>query len=170
MAMGRHAAPCFDRLVPVSGRYAHLPVAQAFTWAACLPEVGPGEWYMVAFRSVRRPGADEARLTAYDDWAHEEAMQAPGFVHYFKGPAEPDGGCMSFCLWASRADARASAGGPRHVAAAMLAHEMYERYDLEFLRVQCSEPGAFTFEPWDADPAPEPSIAPAGFAPSFAPG
>ena len=41
---------------PVSDRYAHLPVELAFTWADCLDSVGPGEWYMVAFRSVRTPG------------------------------------------------------------------------------------------------------------------
>ena len=84
--MSHPSRPCFDRLLPVSDRYANLPVADAFTWAACTDEVEPGEWYMVAFRSTRRPGADEDRLTAYDDWAHAEAMDAPGFVHYFKGP------------------------------------------------------------------------------------
>ena len=70
---------------------------------------------MVAFRSIRRPGVDEARLTAYDDWAHAEAMDAPGFVHYFKGPTDRDGRCMSFCLWDSRAEARAAAGRPAHM-------------------------------------------------------
>ena len=71
----------FDRLLPVSDRYASLPVERAFTWSACDDTVGSGEWYMVAFRSVRNPEADEARLSEYDDWAHEEAMTAPGFVH-----------------------------------------------------------------------------------------
>jgi hypothetical protein len=123
---------------------------------------------MVAFRSIRRAGADEARLTAYDDWAHEEAMHAPGFVHYFKGPAAADGGCMSFCLWSSRAEARAASGRPHHVAAATLAHEMYERYDLEFLRVAHSADSGFTFEPWDAEPDPSPAGAMPGFAPGFA--
>ena len=84
--MGHPSRPCFDRLLPVSDRYAGLPVAEAFTWDACADEVEPGEWYMVAFRSTRRPDADEARLRAYDDWAHAEAMEASGFVHYFKGP------------------------------------------------------------------------------------
>ncbi len=165
MAMGRDAAPCFDGLVPVSDGYASLSVEQAFTWRDCLPHVGPGAWYMVAFRSIRRPDADEARLTAYDDWAHEEAMHAPGFVHYFKGPAAADGSCMSFCLWASRVEARTASGGPQHVAAATLAHEMYERYDLEFLRVARSAID-FTFEPWDAEP--DPSLV--GSALAFTPG
>jgi hypothetical protein len=151
----------FERLVPVSDRYAHLPVHEAFTWNACIDGVAPGEWYMVAFRSVRRPDADEARLCEYDDWAHKEAMTAPGFVHYFKGPTSSDGTCMSFCLWADRATARAAAGGPRHAEAASLALEMYARYDLEFHRVTKGADESFVFEPYDRPPTPD-------FAPGFA--
>ncbi len=151
----------FDRLLPVSDRYASLPVERAFTWSACDDTVGSGEWYMVAFRSVRRPDADEARLTEYDDWAHDEAMTAPGFVHYFKGPTTTDGTCMSFCLWADRATARAAAGGARHVQAAALAHEMYARYDLEFHRVTKRAGGTFSFESYDRSPT-------ARFAPGLA--
>ena len=33
----------------------------------------PGEWYMVAFRSIRRIDADEERLTEFDERAHLEA-------------------------------------------------------------------------------------------------
>jgi hypothetical protein len=159
MDTGRRSA--FERLEPVSDRYATLSVDEAFTWAACVDEVGAGEWYMVAFRSVRRPEADEARLCLYDGWAHEEAMSAAGFVHYFKGPTSSDGSCMSFCLWSDRAAARAASGRPRHVEAATLALEMYARYDLEFLRVTKQAGGSFTFEPYDAPPTPR-------FAPGFA--
>lgn len=139
----------FERLAPVSDRYATIPVADAFTWDACLADIGPGEWYMVAFRSIRRAGADEARLTAYDDWAHTEAMQAPGFVHYFKGPTNSRGECMSFCLWMSRAEARAASGRPAHVEAAALTFESYAQYRLEFHRVRRLADGGFTFEPYD---------------------
>ena len=152
--MGHPSRPSFDRLLPVSDRYADMAVADAFTWAACTDEVEPGEWYMVAFRSTRRPGADEDRLRAYDDWAHAEAMDAPGFVHYFKGPTTMDGRCLSFCLWDSRAEARASAGRPRHTQAAALTHEAYADYTLEFHRVRrVAGAPEFTFEPWDAVPA-----------------
>jgi len=151
----------FEALAPVSDRYASLPVGLAFTWSDCLDSVAPGQWYMVAFRSVRRPDADEARLRLYDDWAHDEAMTAKGFVHYFKGPAAGDGTCLSFCLWSDRAAARAAAGGPRHAEAASLALEMYARYDLEFLRVTKRAGRPFTFEPYDAAPAPR-------FTPGFA--
>jgi hypothetical protein len=143
------ASPSFERLAPVSDRYATLPVGDAFTWDACLADVPAGEWYMVCFRSVRRADADEARLTAYDEWAHTEAMQAPGFVHYFRGPANARGQCMSFCLWTSRAEARAAAGRPAHVEAAALTFESYQQYSLEFHRVRRLTDGGFTFEPYD---------------------
>jgi hypothetical protein len=108
---------------------------------------------MVAFRSIRHPDADESLLTAHDDWAHDEASVAPGFIHYFKGPLMADRSCLSFCLWSSRADARAAAGRPRHAEAAALTGRMYERYTLEFLRVRREAGGALTFEPYDPVPA-----------------
>jgi hypothetical protein len=147
--MSHRSHPRFDRLVPVSDRYATLPVADAFTWDACEPDVESGEWYMVAFRSIRRPDVDEGRLTSHDDWAHAEAMDAPGFVHYFKGPTQPDGRCMSFCLWDSRVEARAAAGRPAHTQAAALTHEAYAEYTLEFHRVIRVADGGFTFEVYD---------------------
>lgn len=149
--MSHRSRPSFERLAPVSDRYASLAVADAFTWADCAPDVPPGEWYMVAFRSIRRAEADEARLMAHDDWAHAEAMDAPGFVHYFKGPTTAGGHCMSFCLWDSRPEARTAAGRPAHAAAAALTHEAYASYTLEFHRVRRHEgDGGFTFEPYDA--------------------
>lgn len=136
-------------LEPVSAGYATLPVAAAFDWRDVARQLGAGEWYLVAFRSVRRADADEARLTAYDDRAHHEAEAASGFVHYFKGPAADDGSCLSFCLWTSRAEARAAAGRPNHVEAVGLINEMYERYTLEFLRVTGRLGRPLAFEPYD---------------------
>jgi hypothetical protein len=152
-------------LAPVSEAYARLPVAEAFNWQDAAGGLGDGEWYLVAFRSIRRPGADEARLNEYDEVAHQEAALAPGFVHYFKGPAEADGSCLSFCLWDSRAEARSASGGPAHVRAVTLLDEMYEQYALEFLRVRREAGGPLTFAPYDrpdaehSDPAvAEPSL------------
>lgn len=145
-----HRSPSpFDRLEPVSDRYATLPVADAFTWDTCEPAVEPGEWYMVAFRSIRRADVDEARLTSHDDWAHAEAMDAPGFVHYFRGPTQSDGRCLSFCLWDSRDEARAAAGRPAHTQAAAFTHEAYAEYTLEFHRVVRLAEGGFHFEVYD---------------------
>ena len=80
---------------------------------------------------------------------------APGFVHYFRGPTQPDGGCLSFCLWDSRAEARAAAGRPAHTQAAAFTHEAYAEYALEFHRVARLADGGFSFEVWDERPAVE---------------
>jgi hypothetical protein len=148
-------------LAPVSPGYARLPVSDAFTWSACADRIAAGEWYLVAFRSVRRDGADEARLTAFDDLAHAEATAAEGFLHYTKGPTAADGSCLSFCLWNSRHDARAAAGQPAHAEAALLVHEMYDSYRLEFLRVSKTHAGApLQFEPFDhPEPVDDPVAA-----------
>jgi hypothetical protein len=135
-------------LAPVSGAYATLPVADAFNWADGATELGTGEWYLVAFRSVRRPDADEAKLDEYDERAHLEAAASPGFVHYLKGPRADDGTCMSFCLWQSRADARAASSKPDHVRAVSLLDQMYETYRLEYLAVRRDASGTMTFEPY----------------------
>ena len=149
-------------LRPVSEAYASLPVAEAFTWQDASHELGDGEWYLVGFRSIRRPDADEVRLNDYDEMAHQEAAAAPGFVHYFKGPVASDGSCLSFCLWTSRAEARTAARGSAHLEAVTLLDEMYEQYALEFLRVSRQAGGPLTFEAYDRPrsapgaPLPEP--------------
>ena len=146
----------FDALVPLDEGYAAKPIAEAFDWDLVAGELLPGrEWYLVAFRSVRRAGADEERLTAFDDRAHAEAATAPGFVHYFKGPTSTDGTCLSFCLWDSRAQARSASGLPGHREAVTLIGEMYARYTLEFMRVRHADgpAGHLTFEPYDSVPA-----------------
>jgi hypothetical protein len=154
----------FDRIVPVSDRYASLATPDAFSWSEAALVAPIGEWYLVVFRSTRRAGADEDRLTAHDDWAHAEAMAAPGFVHYVKGPLQPDGGCVSFCLWTGRAEARAAAGRPAHADAVSIVREMYAEYRLEFLRLRKTDPTSdFAFEPYDASSLPE---ADPGRAPS----
>jgi hypothetical protein len=136
-------------LVPVSDAYATLPVADAFDWSGVARQLGVGEWYMVAFRSIRRADADEERLSEFDERAHLEASTAPGFVYYFKGPAAPDRTCLSFCLWTSRSEARAASGRPNHVEAVSLLNEMYESYNLEFVRVTGRDGQSLRFEPYD---------------------
>jgi len=144
----------FAALAPVSETYATLPVADAFDWTGVTRQLGEGDWYMVVFRSIRRAGADEVRLEEFDDRAHLEAHAAPGFVHYFKGPAARDRSCLSFCLWTSRAEARAAAGRPAHVEAVSVLNEMYEAYALEFLRVTGRAGAPLRFERYlDAPPA-----------------
>jgi heme-degrading monooxygenase HmoA len=152
--MDLESRPAFERLAPMPGPYATMPIAQAFDWASCADGVTTGEWYLVCFRSVRRPDADERLLETLDDAAHLEASSATGFVHYFKGATTERGECLSFCLWDSRAHARAAAGRPAHAVAAAIVGEMYASYTLEFYRVRKQAGSAtFEFEPYDR-PAP----------------
>ena len=136
-------------LSPVSDAYASLPIADAFDWTETARELGAGEWYMVAFRSIRRIDADNERLNLHDERAHLEAAGEPGFVFYFKGPAAADRSCLSFCLWTGRREARAASGKPNHVEAVSLLNEMYESYNLEFLRVTGRPGQPLLFEPYD---------------------
>jgi hypothetical protein len=160
-------------LKPTSEAYATLPVAEAFDWADVGRQLGAGEWYLVVFRSIRRIAADEVRLAEFDDRAHHDAASVPGFVHYFKGPAASDRSCLSFCMWTSRAEARAAAGRPAHIEAVSVLDEMYERYTLEFLRVTGRAGAPLQFEPYDAAPVPAAADGPSfGFgltAPGAAP-
>lgn len=149
------------RLVPVSEGYAALPVSEAFNWDHADAGLGAGPWYLVAFRSVRSPGADEERLAHFDDLAHHEAEGAPGFIHYFKGPAAGDGSCLSFCLWETREDARAAAAKPAHREAVSLINEMYASYVLEYHRVARGAEGRLTFEPYRHSLEVKPSHEPA---------
>src|SRR5258705_1725857 len=158
------------RLEPSTEVYAGLPIADAFSWAHVAAAVPTGDWYLVAFRSIARPDADLARLEAYDDWAHAEASQAPGFVHYYKGPLSSDGSCLSFCLWTSRAEARAAAGRPAHLDAVGLIREIYTAYTLEFHSLRNRHARApLEFAPYDPPnrPGDEAASATAPTAPSM---
>lgn len=165
-----------DELVPTTETYARLPLADAFTWADCEAAIEPGEWYMVAFRSTIRQDADVDRLREYDDLAHAEASGSPGFVHYYKGPLASDGSCLSFCLWTSRADARAASRQPAHLEAVSLIAETYAEYTLEFINMCKPHGAALSFAPFDTVPAlqaiPGPQLSPVplstelGFSPA----
>lgn len=144
------ATGTFDDLAPAKAEYANLPLPDAFTWAICAPRVEAGEWYLVAFRSIHRDGADEQLLEEYDLRAAEEAALAPGFVHYYRGPVTSTRACLSFCIWKSRDNARTASRGPRHIEAISLVEQMYESYELEFHRLtKRVDVAEFQFEPYD---------------------
>jgi hypothetical protein len=121
----------FQQLAPTTVEFATRPILDSFNWSDCLADVEAGEWYLVAFRSVRRATADVALLTAYDERAHAEALGAGGLLYYFKGEANERRQCLSFCIWESRPQAQAAARLPLHLAATRIAKEIYESYELE---------------------------------------
>jgi heme-degrading monooxygenase HmoA len=146
----RIATGTFDDLTPAAADYATWPLPEAFTWSGCAPRIEAGEWYLVAFRSILREGADEKVLEEYDLRAAEEAAQAPGFVHYYRGPVTSTRACLSFCIWESRDNARTASRGPRHIEAISLVEQMYESYKLEFHRLtKRADVAEFQFEPYD---------------------
>jgi hypothetical protein len=130
---GCHTTPGWggSPLRAVRPDYATAPIDVGFDWAASLPAARHRPWYLVVFRSTRRPDADGDVLTEFDDLAHLEARQVGGLLLYFKGEPAPDGACLSLCLWESPEQARAARHLPRHQAAAGIAHRMYQRFTLE---------------------------------------
>ena len=130
---GCHTTPGWtgEQLHPVRADHATAPIDEGFDWDRCLESVTGGPWYLVVFRSVRRPEADAEILTEFDDLAHLEARGVGGLRLYFKGEAGPDRSCLSLCLWDSPEQARAALRLPRHQAAVGIAHRMYERFTLE---------------------------------------
>jgi hypothetical protein len=125
----------FDRLVPVAIDYAVRPIREAFNWEACLAAVDRGEWYVVAFRSVGRPEADEALLDEMDGRALAEASSFTGLLHYFSGSMDVDRRCLSMCVWESRRRARKAAALPEHLGAVGIADATYTNYVLERYRL-----------------------------------
>src|SRR2546428_547357 len=121
----------FDALSPIAPGYATLPLPDGFNWSECAARIDAGVWYLVAFRSVRRAGADEPRLIELDTFAHEEAKRSPGFVHYFSGSMDARRACLSFCIWENQDLAEAGAHLAAHEEAASAADEMYDSYVLE---------------------------------------
>ena len=121
----------FAPLRPRRPDYARAPISEGFDWGSCLADVGPGTWYLVVFRSVRRAGADAEMLTEFDDLAHREAQAVGGLHFYFKGEPDSQRACLSLCLWQDQLSARGALQLPRHQAAARIAAQMYESFGLE---------------------------------------
>lgn len=121
----------FQQLQPVGPSYARLPVLQAFNWSKCLAGVESGEWYVVAFRSIRNAAAAPELLKALDDRAYEEATREPGLLFYFRGSMNEQYECLSICVWESQERAQAATRMPLHRAAAEATDALYVLFELE---------------------------------------
>jgi hypothetical protein len=115
--------------------YAVAPIIDSFNWPECLRAVDRADWYIVAFRSRRAPGADDALLTELDERAHDEAIAHTGLIHYFAGELDAERRCLSFCVWEDRSRAAEAAGLPRHREAIQAATTIYTSYVLERYRL-----------------------------------
>jgi hypothetical protein len=141
-------------LKPKEG-FTKLPYAEIFNWDeignAYHSDEGVGaegeverEWYVVAFRSRRKPGSDSAALYEADRLAHEEAVQNGGLIMYWYGVPDPEtGDNLATCIWQSRAHAVAANSRPHHIKAMRLAAASFEYYTLErhVLRKWRGKPG-----------------------------
>jgi hypothetical protein len=126
-------ADLYEACQQISPRHednAMLPIEDAFDWSS-LSFCDFEQLYLVVFRSLRLPEADLDLLREHDDRAFEEALASGGLLRYFKGNANEQGECLSFCLWETREQARHAADGAAHRSAAGVSAQMYLSYSLE---------------------------------------
>jgi hypothetical protein len=124
-----HAA-C-QQICPIYPDYATRPVQDGFSWSSSLLGCAFERLYLVVFRSVRRPSADLDLLREHDDRAYEKALESGGLLRYFKGEANKQRECLSFCLWETRRQAIEAADAASHQSAAEITVRMYESYVLD---------------------------------------
>jgi hypothetical protein len=120
-----------QQICPIYPDYATRPVQDGFSWSSSLASCTFERLYLVVFRSVRRPSADLDLLREHDDRAYEQALESGGLLRYFKGEANEERECLSFCLWETRGQAIEAAGASSHRSAADISVRMYESYVLE---------------------------------------
>jgi hypothetical protein len=120
-----------QQICPIYPDYATRPIQDGFSWSSSLAGCAFERLYLVVFRSVRRPSADLDLLREHDERAYEQALQSGGLLRYFKGEANEERECLSFCLWETRGQAMRAAGAASHRSAAEISVRMYESYVLE---------------------------------------
>jgi hypothetical protein len=120
-----------QQICPIYPDYATRPVQDGFSWSSSLASCAFERLYLVVFRSVRRPSADLDLLREHDDRAYEKALESGGLLRYFKGEANEERECLSFCLWETRRQAIEAAGASSHRSAAEISVRMYESYVLD---------------------------------------
>jgi hypothetical protein len=120
-----------QQISPIYQDYATRPIQDGFSWFSSLAGCAFERLYLVVFRSVRRPSADLDLLREHDDRAYEKALESGGLLRYFKGEANEQHECLSFCVWETREQAIEAAGAASHQSAADLSVRMYESYVLE---------------------------------------
>jgi hypothetical protein len=119
-----------EQISPIYQEYATRPIQDGFSWSSSLAGCAFERLYLVVFRSVRRPSADLDLLREHDDRAYEKALESGGLLRYFKGEANEQRECLSFCLWETRRQAIEAAGAASHQSAAEITVRMYESYVL----------------------------------------
>jgi hypothetical protein len=120
-----------QQICPIYPDYTTRPIQDGFSWSSSLLGCAFERLYLVVFRSVRRVSADLDLLREHDDRAYEKALESGGLLRYFKGEANEQRACLSFCLWETRKQAIRAAGASSHQSAADISVRMYESYVLD---------------------------------------
>ena len=120
-----------QQISPIYPDYATRPIQDGFSWSSSLAGCAFERLYLVVFRSVRRPDADLELLREHDDRAYQKALESGGLLRYFKGEANEQRECLSFCLWETKEQAIEAAGSASHRSAAAISAQMYESFVLD---------------------------------------
>lgn len=128
-----HVAQAIAQLRPITQTPAHTPLPEAFNWNEIARALQPFavDWFVVAFRSIRKATACVDTLHVADALAHAEARTSGGLLAYYYGGIEAERRCLAMCVWQGASYARAASLRPLHKRAASLAAEMYDAYHLE---------------------------------------
>jgi len=114
--------------------FATAKLEEAFNWSDFASKTNLRGWYMVAFRSNRKPSADLDLLDHLETLANDDAANQPGYLFYFKGKVLPGATHLrnlSFCMWQDRECATVAAQRSAHRSASAVAQAMYEEYRIE---------------------------------------
>ncbi|KAJ5637580.1 hypothetical protein N7490_007459 [Penicillium lividum] len=96
-----------------------LSEAEGHTWTTQI-------FYVVAFRSVLKPGVDNDHLHELDAYSHQEATASGGLLKYWFGTKNEKRQNLATCIWRNRNDARLGGRGPWHAKARAAGRELYE--------------------------------------------
>ncbi|KAF0536888.1 hypothetical protein F8M41_008939 [Gigaspora margarita] len=122
-----------ENLRNIDPNYATKPLETSFNWneiATGIKDV-EGEWYLVAFRSIRSVNNNNDLLIEAEEQAHYEAKNHGGLLKYWSGKFNQSRECLSMCIWASRDNAVEASKKHSHKVAKELTNENYETYTLE---------------------------------------
>ncbi|CAO3643612.1 unnamed protein product [Cunninghamella blakesleeana] len=122
-----------NKLHVITDDYVHQSVETSFNWDQLAYDLKDheGDWFIVAFRSVRKASADNDLLFKADAQAQEEAIHSGGLLKYWYGDLNQHRECLAMCIWINRDFALKATHKPLHLKAAKLASEMYDSYVLE---------------------------------------
>lgn len=121
-----------------------MPISAAINWSDFAAHTDLDQWYLVVFRSTRKPEANDAKLDALGEAARQDASRQPGYLFYFRGNVLEGTNKLknlSFCMWRSRSEAEAAAKRQLHQTAITAGIGMYQEYIVERYNARVNRDG-----------------------------